>query len=173
MSDGTQSRAEWVSSALENFEQRLLKYALGILGDVGRAQDVVQDTFLKLYQQDPQTLNGQLLPWLYTVCRHQALDLCRKENRMTTATADDELDVLELTQSREPAPLEQLEASEEMSAVLAHLARLPPSQQECLRLKFQHSLSYQEISSITGHTVSNVGYLIHVGLKTLRDRCRS
>ena len=34
----------------------------------------------------------------------------------------------------------------------------------------QNGFSYQEISRITGHSVSNVGYLIHVGMKSIRSR---
>jgi len=54
--------------------------------------------------------------------------------------------------------------------ILDLLALLPPGQQEVIRLKFQNGFSYQEISRISGHSVGNVGYLIHVGLKTLRGR---
>jgi len=43
-------------------------------------------------------------------------------------------------------------------------------QREVIRLKFQNGFSYQEISRISGHSVSNVGYLIHAGIKTLRGR---
>jgi RNA polymerase sigma-70 factor (ECF subfamily) len=54
--------------------------------------------------------------------------------------------------------------------VLALLESLPPNQREVIRLKFQNGFSYQEISRISGHSVSNVGYLIHAGIKTLRGR---
>jgi RNA polymerase sigma-70 factor (ECF subfamily) len=37
-----------------------------------------------------------------------------------------------------------------------------------IRLKFQHGMSYKQISQITHLTVTNVGFLIHTGLKTLR-----
>ena len=50
------------------------------------------------------------------------------------------------------------------------LDALPPNQREVIRLKFQNGFSYQEISRISGHSVGNVGYLIHVGLKTLRGQ---
>ena len=47
----------------------------------------------------------------------------------------------------------------------------PANQREVIRLKFQNGFSYQEISRISGHSVSNVGYLIHAGIKTLRGNC--
>jgi RNA polymerase sigma-70 factor (ECF subfamily) len=50
------------------------------------------------------------------------------------------------------------------------MALLPDSQQEVIRLRFQEGFSYKEISRITGFSVGNVGYLLHVGLKSLRGR---
>jgi RNA polymerase sigma-70 factor (ECF subfamily) len=47
---------------------------------------------------------------------------------------------------------------------------LPKNQQEVIRLKFQHGLSYKEISTVTNLSVTNVGFLIHTGLKVLRER---
>jgi RNA polymerase sigma-70 factor (ECF subfamily) len=47
---------------------------------------------------------------------------------------------------------------------------LPANQQEVVRLKFQNSLSYKEISAITGLSVTNVGYLLHTAIQTLRGK---
>ena len=52
--------------------------------------------------------------------------------------------------------------------MLELLETLPQSQQEVIRLKFQNGFSYQEICRIRGQSISNVGYLIHAGIKTLR-----
>ena len=52
--------------------------------------------------------------------------------------------------------------------VLRVLETLPPKQQEVIRLKFQGEMSYKEISEVTQLSVSNVGFLIHAGLKRLR-----
>ena len=72
--------------------------------------------------------------------------------------------------SPSPGPLEAAERQELGARVMSLLDTLPPNQREVLRLKFQNGFSYQEISRISGHSVSNVGYLIHVGIKTLRGQ---
>ena len=69
-----------------------------------------------------------------------------------------------------PPPSARLEAQEASSGLLGALATLPRNQQDCIRLKFQQDLSYQQISSVTGLSVTNVGYLIHIGIKALRER---
>ncbi len=47
---------------------------------------------------------------------------------------------------------------------------LPPKQQEVLRLKFQQGLTYREISQVTQESIGNVGWLLHKGLKSLKER---
>ena len=70
---------EFVRRALNEFESPLIGYAVTFLHDVDRAKDVVQDTFIRLYQQDIEKVRGGLKTWLFTVCRNRALDVLRKE----------------------------------------------------------------------------------------------
>jgi RNA polymerase sigma-70 factor (ECF subfamily) len=51
---------------------------------------------------------------------------------------------------------------------LALVDSLSPNQREVIRLKFQSDLSYKEIAEITQLSVTNVGFLLHTGLKKLR-----
>ena len=157
---------EEMVALLKRFERPLLQYATRILGDGDRARDVVQETFVKFQQEDRRELDHAPAKWLFTVCRNGALNICRKEKRMTYL--DQEL--LETRESEQPAPHENLEAKEATGFLLRILSTLPPRQQEVLQLKFQNDLSYQEISEITQLSVSNVGVLIHNALKTLRQR---
>lgn len=160
--------AQWIVSALACYEAPLLRYASRLLGDVDRARDVVQDTFLKLCREDPTRLDGHLAQWLFTVCRNRALDIQRKEGRV------ERLDerALDEQPSPAPSPARLLEDREDLRAVLRALATLPASQQEVLRLKFQAGLSYLEIATVTGLTVNHVGVLLHNGIRTMRERIR-
>ena len=75
--------SSWISSVLAQYELPLTRYAAHITGDIERAREVVQDTFLKLCRQKPAQIRTHLTQWLYTVCRNGALDVRRKERRMT------------------------------------------------------------------------------------------
>ncbi len=160
------SSDDWIKAHVARWESDLLRYARHLVGDVEQARDVVQETFLKLCQQDRARLDGHLVEWLFTVCRNRALDIRRKEQRMTTMTLDAAMDAPGLVQ----LPDDAAEQHDSTQHVLSLLEKLPANQQEVLRLKFQHSLSYREISAITGLSESNVGFLIHVGIKTLRQK---
>ena len=158
--------APWIRSVVAQFERPLTLYATKLLGDVERARDVVQEAFLKLCKQERAKIEPYLAEWLYTVCRNRSLDICRKESRMVrmgetpiAAQVDHESD-----------PSASIEAKETRSLVLAMIGSLPEKQQESIRLKFQHGLSYRQISKVMDLTTSYVGYLIHAGLKTIRDQ---
>ena len=68
------------------------------------------------------------------------------------------------------SPPEVAESRESSCAVLRLLSSLSENQQEVIRLRFQGGLSYREISAITDLSVSNVGFLIHTGIKTIREK---
>lgn len=162
--NGHAASVEWIRSVLDRYEGPLIRYAHRITRDAERARDVVQETFLRLCKQDRAELDGHLAEWLFTVCRNKALDVQRKERRMGTVTE------MELGQSEsiDSNPSQVAEQRDSAEHVLGLVGGLPDNQQEVIRLKFQNGLSYRAISEITGLSTSNVGYLIHQGISSLR-----
>jgi RNA polymerase sigma factor (sigma-70 family) len=156
----------WLSEVIERFEGPLVRYAARISGDLERGRDVVQETFLR-FCREPTVAAGDYLPqWLFTVCRRLALDVRRKETRMNTkrdAAAVCELPARTGSESG-------IEHAEQAGQVVQWIDALPANQQEVVRLKFQEGMSYKAIAAITGHSVSNVGYLLHTAVTTLRKR---
>jgi len=151
---------------LQRFEIPLLQYAVRITGDRERARDVVQETFVKFQRNGAINRQDEPATWLFTVCRNAALNVCRKEKRITYL--DEEL--IEARESEQPMPFDQLEQKEATGFLLRIVATLPPRQQEVIQLKFQNDLSYQQIAKIMKTTANNVGVLLHTALKTLRQR---
>lgn len=161
-----ESRSIWMRSVLDQYEVPLTGYAMRITGDADAARDVVQETFLRLCSQDRCEVNGRLAPWLYTVCRSRALDAKRKSRRLAVVSEDR----LDLCESGDRNPAVAAQARESGSRVVEAVALLPDNQQEVLRLRFTDGLSYKDIAAVTGLSVSNVGYLIHVAVKTIREK---
>lgn len=156
----------FVAEAVHAHQAQLLRYATRIMGgDVERARDVVQDTFVKLMAQPRDSVEGHVVEWLYRVCRNRSLDVLRKEGRMRAFTEGE----VERVQADMPRPGKGLEASETQTQVLSLIGSLPPKQQEVIRLKFQSGFSYKEISRITELSVGNVGFLIHTAVKRLKQ----
>ena len=154
---------EWIESAVRRHEGPLTLYAVRLLGDVDRARDVVQDTFLRLWQADRAAIEDHLTRWLYTVCRNRALDVRRKERRMSTL-GDHQVALPDARTAACETP------ADGRAKVLAVLDELPERQQEVVRLKFQGGLSYKEIAEVMGTNANNVGVMLHTAIKGVRRR---
>jgi RNA polymerase sigma factor (sigma-70 family) len=160
---------EWLRSVMGRHESALLRYAGRILGDAERARDVVQETFLRLLTSGRAGQDDHLSEWLFTVCRNGALDVCRKERRMSLMSEQRERAQV----SGGASPAASAAMHEEADRVSQAMHDLPGNQQEVIRLKFQNGFSYKQIAGITGLSVSNVGFLIHTGIQSLRKRFRT
>jgi len=158
-------RDEFVERAMADYEGPLLGYAMGILHDLERARDVVQDTFIRLCQQDREKVGRGLKTWLYTVCRNRALDVLRKDRRLV----EFEEGQAERIESTAAGPDQAADWDERVGQVMKALGRLSANQREVIGLKFQQGMSYREISEATGLSTGNVGFLLHTGLKRLRS----
>ena len=165
MTDDT-SRADFLGFALSRYERPLVRYATGILGDVERAREVVQDTYLRLCNEEEAGVRDHLAQWLFTVCRNRAYDVRSKDSRMSPLS---EVDI-----RRRPSPgprqLAILEQKESLQQILDLVDSLPANEREVLTLKFRCDLTYKEISAVTKLSVSNVGFLIHRGVKRIREQ---
>jgi len=159
------SMEHFVEQAMAEYESPLLGYATTILHDLDRARDVVQDTFIRLCQQDIPKVRTNLKSWLFTVCRNRALDVLRKDKHLQPL---DELQWQRIA-GPEPQPDQQSDQDERVAQVMKYLDHLSANQRERILLKFHQGLSYQEITKITGLSSGNVGFLIHTGLKRLRE----
>ncbi len=159
------TREQFIEQAMSDFESSLIGYAATILNDSDRARDVVQDTFIRLCRQDVAKVQDNLKSWLFTVCRNRALDVLRKDKRTQP------LEEIRWKKIAGPdlQPDEQTDLEERLSRAMKLLDRLSDNQREVILLKFQQGLSYQEIQKITGLKSGNIGFLIHTGLKRLRD----
>jgi len=151
-------------AVVAQYQAPLTRYAARLLGDHDRARDIVQDTFLRLIGPPRAQVDDHLAEWLFTVCRHLALDTLRKEGRMRRF----EEGQAERVAADAPRPGQTLEHEENHAAMLRLIDALPAGEQEVIRLKFQNGFSYKEIARITEFSVNHVGVLIHNAIHRLR-----
>ena len=83
------------------------------------------------------------------------------------------VDEIRACESDDRNPAKIVERQEGAGRAVQLLGLLPENQQEVIRLRFQNGLSYKEIAGVTKLSVSNVGYLIHTAIRTIRARIAS
>jgi len=158
----------WIRSVVETHEQRLMRFAIRQIGDVELAREVVQDTLLRLWQADRAEVEGHLVQWLFTVCRHRGIDVKRKERRMSTMGHAGLEPSSNASSGDRPDDAGDTARTEQHAALLRMVEDLPEIQREVVRLKFQGGLSYREIAGVLDLTVNHVGVLLHRAIVSIR-----
>jgi RNA polymerase sigma-70 factor, ECF subfamily len=151
-------------------EAALLSFAAAFLRDHALAQDVVQETFLRVARAPErllQTDGAGERTWLLKVVRNLSVDNLRRkaaERHLYTAVGLAQESRLEAGGTPADAPAQ---AQEEATRVRAAVDRLKPRLRDLLILKVREGKSYKEIAAITGLSVTNVGYLLHEAMQAL------
>lgn len=128
--------------------------ALRILGDPGRAEDAVQDAFLKLWRGAAgfDSSRGTLRSWLITSVRNRCIDMLRGRSLHERR----ELALHPEVRSAESGPDEQAAGSQERAAVRAAVDELPDEQRQTVLLAYFGGFSQPEIADLTSVPLSTV-----------------
>jgi RNA polymerase sigma-70 factor (ECF subfamily) len=165
-----ETRREWVLAALDQYEVRLLRYTLRLLGgDLDAARDAVQHAFLKLCGESQDSIDDRVVAWLFRVCRNRAVDHLRqagRERSLEGVQAGGDIPAC-----REAGPAEASESRELAESLRELVAKLPPAQREALDL-WCEGFSYREIAEIISRQEGHVRVLVHRGLTSLRQHPR-
>nr|WP_232071661.1 RNA polymerase sigma factor [Paraburkholderia pallida] len=142
---------------------RLLALATRMLGDRMEAEDVAQETFMRIWKQAPHWRTGEAKfdTWLHRVALNLCYDRLRGRRETPADTLPDEADPA-------AAPEQQLEARTRDERVRAALAALPVRQREALVLTYYQELSNLEAASLMGISVDALESLLARARRTLR-----
>lgn len=150
--------------------------ALRLLADTTSAEEVVQETFLKLWRHPNayQPARGRLLPWLLGVAHHHAVDLLRRRqlelrHRATPNgdAAGEGIEALGLT-SAEDDPQIHAGAFDQRIAIGRALAALPVEQRLPLELAYYRGMTQFEVASLLGVPLGTIKTRMRLGLQQLR-----
>lgn len=147
-----QSGDEFAFVSLYNrYKGPVYAFCVKMLADREVAADVMQDTFLRLYENRDRLLKtSSFKSWLFTIARNQCLNTMRRSKRSVGF-----MEGLENIPA-ETTPVSRMEKSERIALVSEGLLRLKPEYREVLILREYQNLSYDEIAAVTRSTVSAV-----------------
>jgi RNA polymerase sigma-70 factor, ECF subfamily len=160
-----------LEALIEQYQYRLIRYLICLLGRRDGVDDMVQDTWLRVLERG-SSYDGpsRFEPWLFRVARNIAVDAMRKRRTLSLDSDDDDGRVWASPASDEPSPYKLAARTEDAERLAHSLQALEPVYREALVLRFQEDLSLQEISVIVGAPVSTVASRIYRGLATLRPQ---
>jgi RNA polymerase sigma-70 factor (ECF subfamily) len=163
------------SAALETLYERYASTVLGIslkiIGDQAMAEDVLQETFWRVWRHAAtfQPKLGSFTSWLFRITRNLAIDMYRQRSARLPAL-DTINDVPEFEQVPDPnanVP-EQAQSSLRHQQVRKALASLPAMQRQVIEMAYFFGMTRQEIAEATGEALGTIHTRARLGLQKLR-----
>jgi RNA polymerase sigma-70 factor (ECF subfamily) len=151
-----QGKTDKFGVLVERYEAKLFRYGKKFLSNTDNIEDVVQEVFIKVYQNiqsfDP---SQKFSPWIYRIAHNTYVNLLKKNSRMPIHLFDfDEL--LSHTVVEDPLVREQ-EQKEMKEIVDRGMEKLAPQYREIIVLYYLEELSYKEISDVLHIPIGTVG----------------
>jgi len=149
------------------YERPLFSYLLKMLGDRQRAEDVFQQTWMKVIKALPNYREQQRFgSWLFGIGHHAAIDEIRKNSKMALDEfASEQLDVSCVDSHTPEAVLLERESQEKLHAAIA---RLPDAQKSVVMMRLKGELSFKEIAEIEKCSINTVLGRMHYAVSNLK-----
>jgi RNA polymerase sigma-70 factor (ECF subfamily) len=151
--------------ALHGFARRLL-------GNSSEAEDIVQETFIRVWHKAAQWQVGRakLSTWLHSITYHLYIDMTRRHH-MQTVSLDDVIEDAERVGLSEVS--EQVQREEIIQEVEAALQQLPERQRSAIVLCYYQNMSNHEAAEILSISVSALESLLARGRRSLREKLQA
>jgi RNA polymerase sigma-70 factor, ECF subfamily len=162
---------ELLDRLIEEHQRRLYRYLLFLTGDPPLAEDLFQETWIRVLERGHQyNAKSKFEAWLFAIARHLVIDLSRRKKFSSL----EDLAVPESGQSYEPpddqatTALQLLLTRENERAVQLSLMKIPAYYREVLLLRFHEELGLEEIAAVLASPLSTVKSRLYRGLEALR-----
>ncbi|TQF43591.1 RNA polymerase sigma factor [Bradyrhizobium sp. UNPF46] len=152
---------------VERHIDRAYAIALRIVGNAADAEDVVQDTMLKIWSHRGRWQHGRakFSTWLYRVISNRCIDLRRKPRTENVETVPEVAD-------SQPGAVEIIERNELNGMLEIAMQRLPEQQRIAVIFSYHENMSNGEIAQVMDTTVAAVESLLKRGRQQLRQLLR-
>jgi RNA polymerase sigma-70 factor, ECF subfamily len=162
---------------VRRYKNPLMNYIFRYLGDVDESSDVLQETFVRLYEKKHQYKTiARFSTWIYTIAGNLAKSELRKPHRrrgtsITQTTGDDEEVDMQL-EDGDPLPDRMVDGTLKNERIQAALLELPAEFREAVIFRDIQDLSYDDIAEIIQKPIGTVKSRINRGRAMLQNLLR-
>ena len=155
-------RMERFERYLEQFRRPIFSYVLRLVNDEGAAEDIAQETFVRLFQELDRIRDETALAWLYRVARNLVTDYVRKKRPVTFTVLkggksdDDEDGALDFGAPAEHGPVAQSYGNELRKHIDDTLAAMSEKFREVLVLVDMQKLTHEQAAKVLNCSVKTV-----------------
>jgi RNA polymerase sigma-70 factor (ECF subfamily) len=173
LADGLRRRdPDLLDCLIEQYQQRLYRYLLFLTGQPALAEDLFQETWIRVLERGHQyNAKSKFESWLFAIARNLVIDVSRRKKLRSL----EELANPETNQPYEPpderaiSALQMLVSRENEQAVQLSLMKIPSYYREVLLLRFHEELGLEEIATVLSTPLSTVKSRLYRGLDALKS----
>ena len=158
---------------VERYSGEVFQFVLRFTRSAAVAEDVVQETFLQVYQSagsfDPKR---SFRPWLFAIAANKARDQLRSSSRRREVALsagggsrdEQEVSLLDFLSAETASPGEAMEVNEQREVVRGIVSRMPDNLREVLVMGYYHHFPYKDIAEMLGIPLGTVKSRLHAAV---------
>ena len=155
---------------MSRHQRALHGYLRAMTGHAADADDVFQETWLRVIRNPGSFRSGAFNAWLWCIARNLLIDRLRRRKPVVSLddAAPEHASLIDLTPAPGLQPPAELEASEIARQVAAAVAKLPPDQRDVFLLRTQGGLTFAEIAALRRVPLNTALGRMHYAIQRLR-----
>ena len=153
---------------INRHKERIFTTIILIVKDSYIAEDLFQETFIKIIKAKKYNEEGKFLPWAIRIARNMAIDYFRKMKRMPTVTDSSGDDVFRKIKISTENIEQQIIRTEEENKIRVLIDKLPAEQRQVLILRHYGDLSFKEIAEMTNVSINTALGRMRYALNNMR-----
>jgi RNA polymerase sigma-70 factor (ECF subfamily) len=151
------------------YRQRLFSYLFKLSGDRKLAEDLFQETLIKIWRGLPKySEQNKFSSWIFSIAHNAAMDTIRTNNKNRVFEHAVEPDNFAGTTN----PYQEIIDAETSEMISNAVDKLPAKQKEVFLLRIHGGMTFKEIAEITGESLNTVLSHMHYAVKKLRNTLR-
>lgn len=156
---------------VKRHQQRIFSFIYSKVQDKDVAEDVFQDTFIKVIRtlkRGSYNEEGKFLPWVMRISHNLVIDYFRKNNRMPLFNNSDDFDIFSIISDDSLNAERRIIKDQVLKDVKNLIEELPNEQKEVLKMRMYMDMSFNEISENTGVSINTALGRMRYALINLR-----
>ncbi|MGL5892921.1 MAG: RNA polymerase sigma factor [Bacteroidia bacterium] len=142
---------------IQRHKKRVFSYIMMVVRDRHLAEDIFQDTFIKVIQtlkRGSYSDEGKFLPWVLRISHNLIIDHFRRQKRMPLVDAGEDFDIFSVLVMRQGNHEDKIVKRQVRSDIRKLIDKLPQEQREVLLMRHYMDMSFKEIADFTNVSIN-------------------
>ena len=156
---------------INRHRSRLLGFIISKVRDKALAEDIFQETFLKVIKtlkKGRYNEQGKFLPWVMRIAYNLSIDHFRKISKTRFVRSKDDFNVFDIVKDSSDSVEQEMIKEKILSDVKKIIYKLPPLQREVLKMRYYSNMSFNEIAETCNISINTALGRMRYALINLR-----